>query len=44
VKAQVVDVLERDGFFDLVDRSHVHDNIEAAVALHQSLHPDVTPA
>ncbi len=44
VKPQVIDVLERDGFFDLVDRSHVHDNIEAAVALHQSLHPDVTPA
>ena len=39
VKAQVVDVLERDGFFDLVDRSHVHDNIEAAVAMHQTLHP-----
>ena len=39
VKPQVIDVLERDGFFDLVDRSHVHDNIDAAVALHTELHP-----
>ena len=43
VKAQVIDVLERDGFFDLVDRSHVHDNIEAAVAMHQTLHPTAPP-
>jgi len=32
-------VLERDGFFDLVDHSHVHDNIDAAVAYHMELHP-----
>ena len=43
VKPQVIDVLERDGFFDLVDRSHVHDNIEAAVAMHQTLHPSAPP-
>jgi len=39
VKPQVIDVLERDGFFGLVDRSHVHDNIDAAVAFHMELHP-----
>jgi len=38
-KSQVIDVLERDGFFGLVDRSHVHDNIDAAVAYHMELHP-----
>ncbi len=43
VKPQVIEVLERDGFFDLVDRSHVHDNIEAAVAMHQTLHPSASP-
>ena len=39
VKSQVLDVLERDGFFELVDRGHVHDNIEAAVEAHALLHP-----
>ena len=39
VKPQVVDVLERDGFFELIGRDHIHDNIEAAVAMHTSLHP-----
>ncbi len=39
VKSQVIDVLERDGFFELVDRGHVHDNIEAAVEAHALLHP-----
>ncbi len=39
VKSQVIDVLERDGFFELVDRDHVHDNIEAAVEAHAGLHP-----
>jgi anti-anti-sigma regulatory factor len=43
VKPQVIDVLERDGFFGLVDRSHVHDNIDAAVAMHQTLHPTAPP-
>ena len=43
VKSQVIDVLERDGFFDLVDRSHIHDNIDAAVAMHQTLHPTAPP-
>ena len=40
VKPQVVEVLERDGFFDLVDRDHVHDNIAAAIAMHLARHPD----
>ncbi len=40
---QVIEVLERDGFFDLVDRDHVHDNIEAAAAKHQELHPTASP-
>ena len=39
VKPQVIEVLERDGFFDLVDRDHVHDNIEDAAAKHEELHP-----
>ena len=39
VKPQVIDVLERDGFFELVDHDHVHDNIEAAVEAHAGLHP-----
>ncbi len=39
VKPQVAEVLERDGFFALVSREHVHDNIAAAVRLHQTLHP-----
>ena len=39
VKPQVIDVLERDCFFDLVDRDHVHDNIEDAAAKHEELHP-----
>ena len=40
VKPQVVEVLERDGFFDLVDRDHVHDNIAAAIEMHLARHPD----
>ncbi len=39
VKPQVVDVLERDGFFELIDRDHVHDTIEAAVEMHVALRP-----
>lgn len=39
VKPQVLEVLERDGFFDVANRDHVHDNIAAAVALHAALHP-----
>ncbi len=39
VKPQVIDVLERDGFFELVDPDHIHDNIEAAVEAHAGLHP-----
>jgi anti-anti-sigma factor len=39
VKPQVLEVLERDGFFDVANRAHVHDNIAAAVALHTALHP-----
>ncbi len=42
VKPQVAEVLERDGFFDLVSRDHVHDNIDAAVRVHESLHPAET--
>ncbi len=38
VKPQVVDVLQRDGLFELVDRDHVHDNIEAAVQAHAARH------
>jgi len=34
VKPQVIEVLERDGFFDLVGRDHVHDNIADAVEQH----------
>lgn len=44
VKPQVLEVLERDGFFELVDRDHVHDNIDAAVRFHESLHPVRPPA
>ena len=39
VKPQVLEVLERDGFFELVDRDRVHDNIDAAVQRHATLHP-----
>ena len=39
VKPQVVEVLERDGFFDLVSRDHVSDDIAAAVRLHAQRHP-----
>ena len=39
VKPRVLEVLERDGFFELVDRDHVHDSIDAAVRFHESLHP-----
>ena len=39
VKPQVVDVLDRDGFFELVSRDRVHDNIDAAVAMHLARHP-----
>ncbi len=39
VKSQVLEVLERDGFFELVDRDRVHDNIDAAVQRHATLHP-----
>ena len=38
VKPQVVEVLAHDGFFELVDRDHVHDNITGAVELHTTLH------
>ncbi len=38
-KPQVVQVLERSGFFDLVSRDHIHDDIEAAVRLHTQRHP-----
>jgi len=41
VKPQVLEVLERDGFFDLTSRTHVHDNIAAAVEFHTTLHPPV---
>ena len=40
VKPQVIKVLERDGFFDLVSPDHVHDNIAAAIDLHLALHAD----
>ncbi len=39
VKPQVVEVLERDGFFELVSRDHVSDDIAAAVRLHAQRHP-----
>ena len=39
VKPQVVNVLDRDGFFELVSRDRVHDNIDAAVAMHLARHP-----
>lgn len=39
LKPQVVDVLQRDGFFDLVSSDHVHDNIASAVAMHSAIHP-----
>jgi len=39
VKPQVLEVLDRDGFFDLTSRTHVHDNIAAAVEFHATLHP-----
>ena len=39
VKPQVLDVLERGGFFEVVDLDHIHDNIEAAVEAHALLHP-----
>ena len=38
-KPQVVQVLERSGFFDLVSRDHIHDDIAAAVRLHTQRHP-----
>ncbi len=43
LKPQVVEVLERDGFFDLVGSDHVHDDIHAAVELHKTLHPAEDP-
>ena len=39
VKPQVLDVLDRDGFFELVSRDHVHPNIVDAVQGHLALHP-----
>jgi SulP family sulfate permease len=39
VKPQVLDVLERDGFFELTSRDHLHDNIAAAVEFHMASHP-----
>ena len=43
LKPQVVEVLERDGFFDLVGSDHVHADIHAAVELHTTLHPTASP-
>ena len=43
LKPQVVEVLERDGFFDLVGSDHVHDDIHAAVEQHKNLHPAKDP-
>ena len=34
VKPQVLDVLQRDGFIDLVGADHIHDDIAAAVQIH----------
>lgn len=39
VKPQVLDVLELDGAIDVIGADRVHDDIEAAVDLHMSLHP-----
>jgi len=39
IKPQVSKVLERDGFFDLISRGQVHDDIAAAVSLHRERHP-----
>jgi hypothetical protein len=38
VKPQVLEVLERDGFFEVASRDHVHDNIAAAAAFHAAAH------
>lgn len=35
VKPQVLDVLERNGLFELLPRDHVHDTVAAAVAFHE---------
>jgi len=42
VKPQVLDVVERDGLFELISRSHVHDDIAAAVGFHTERHPPMT--
>ncbi len=43
LKPQVIEVLERDGFFDLVGSDHVREDIHAAVELHKTLHPTAAP-
>ncbi len=39
VKAQVFDVLERDGVIALIGPEHIHDDIATAVKMHMGNHP-----
>jgi len=39
VKAQVIDVLERDGVLDVMPREHIHADIASAVKMHMTKNP-----
>ena len=39
VKTQVIDVLERDGVFDVMPREHIHTDIASAVRMHVARNP-----